>query len=68
LVNINLFMNIFIAVLAGASVYYQPQYPTLVLLMSFVCGIFVSVASQFGVAVIQKGLDREAEERTRLQD
>jgi len=55
-------------VLAGASVYYQPQYPTLVLLMSFVCGIFVSVASQFGVAVIQKGLDREAEERTRLQD
>lgn len=63
-VNVNLFMNIIIAVTAGASVYYSAQYPTLVLLMSFICGIFVSTSSRWGIAVV-----RETEkERTRLQD
>ena len=61
-------MNIIIAALAGASVYYSAQYPTLVLLMAFVCGILVSMSSNWSVAVLRKGLDREDEGRTRLQD
>ena len=66
--NINLFMNIVIAVSAGASVYYSAQYPTLVLLMSFICGIFVSTSSRWGVTVVKEAQIRVEDERTRLQD
>lgn len=67
-VNVNLFMNIIIAVSAGASVYYSVQYPTLVLLMAFVCGIFVSVSSRWGITVVKEAEVRVEDERARLQD